>query len=192
MIIWSQRLASIQPRTSPPKFGPACPLPRTHSITYEAFMLTARSASKIARPSCCVVIVISHCRACSSEIVLSVSNSVVALHSRSDSVHVPKNIVQNVHSCYYHVSECQRNPRFLVTWEIIILASAIMDLDSATLDLDFLASSASCKIRHDATQHGDTSMCGTFVDVRKIHLFPDWNAEFHAGRNRVIAVEMHI
>ena len=52
---------------------------RLGSITLQAFMLTARSSFKIERASCCVLMVMKHCRACSSEIVLSVSNSVVAL-----------------------------------------------------------------------------------------------------------------
>ena len=34
MTIYLQRLASIQPRTSPPKFGPACLPPSPHSINY--------------------------------------------------------------------------------------------------------------------------------------------------------------
>ena len=34
MTIYLQRLASIQPRTSPPKFGPACLPPPPHSFNY--------------------------------------------------------------------------------------------------------------------------------------------------------------
>merc|ERR1719160_1242955 len=50
----------------------------SQEVMFSTFILTERSLSRIARPSCFAVMVIKHCWACSSEIVLSESNSVVA------------------------------------------------------------------------------------------------------------------